>query len=83
MSFSNQTMVAPVEDKPHIAKIDGWWRVSPKPRCTRNQNTNAKITERWFKAHSYILGKNFSMTQLKFPTFGDVAKNMGRGTVLW
>lgn len=83
MAFSNQIITAPVRNKPHIVKIDGWWRVSPKPRCVRDQDTNEKVTERWYKAHNYILGKNFSMTQMRFPTFGDVAKKLSRGKVTW
>ena len=82
MAFSNQIINAPVRNKPHIVKIDGYWRVSPKPRITRDLVTNTNVDNRWFKAHSYILGRNFTLS-INGELFAQVARGLSRGPVTW
>lgn len=53
MSFSNQTLAGRIKGKPHIALVDGLWRVSPSP--TR---VPAWIRRRWDAAHAHVQVKN-------------------------
>lgn len=32
VAFDNKVIIPRNQNKPHIVKIDGYWRVSPKPR---------------------------------------------------
>lgn len=57
MSFSNQTLAGRIKGKPHIALVDGYWRVSPAPTRLRHQ-VPRWITRRWDIAHSYVHAKN-------------------------
>jgi len=43
-TFSNSTMQAPIEYKPHIALKDGYWRVS---------KVKVDLYTLWYRAHTY------------------------------
>lgn len=47
--FSNQTMRQPKEGKPHIARIAGYWRVSPWRRDTASL---------YYEAHRWAVWRN-------------------------
>lgn len=47
-AFSNATMRAPVPGKPHIARLGGWWRVSPMPKPYHKHSTL------WRLAHDFV-----------------------------
>lgn len=49
MTFDNRSMREPVHRKPHIALIDGWWRVS-----AWKKGTGAA----YYEAHAVVLRAN-------------------------
>ncbi len=58
MAFDNKTMPTKVPSKPHIALIQGWWRVSSiklKGKRFHKPPTGCHwaLTERWSKAHAF------------------------------
>lgn len=57
MAFDNKSIKAPIKDKPHIVKVDGWWRVSELTRENRPAHQ-----QRWFKAHSRVMALNFKIS---------------------
>lgn len=66
MAFDNKTMRRVVANKPHIALIDGWWRVSAiqlKGRRFSSVPTWARDTAhaRWNAAHRFIQPLNHAL----------------------
>lgn len=57
--FSNDVVRQPVSNKPNIAFIDGYWRVSKLPKRTWFNNQT-----RWTDAHTFARVKN-SVLRLK------------------
>lgn len=55
MAFSNEIMIAPVKGKPHIAFIDGRWRVSPLNKTNRKNDLSYAL---WTAAHAYTTMMN-------------------------
>ena len=60
IKFSNGSMTPVNPRKPHIAFIDGFWRVSPKPRAAFKF---PDIRERWSKAHHWVNDKNYRIRE--------------------
>ncbi|AXC34296.1 hypothetical protein P7I17_gp42 [Escherichia phage Halfdan] len=57
MAFSNQSIVAPVDRKPHIVLRAGFWRVSPfRPRWRKY----SKCHRDWTAAHDFVRRLNAS-----------------------
>lgn len=72
MAFDNKTMPTKVPSKPHIAFIDGWWRVSSmrlKQQRYRKPPPHAHyvLHERWNKAHAFIYRLNEAVRAAKYP----------------
>lgn len=66
MSFSNTSMRRVVANKPHIALIDGWWRVSAirlRGETFARVPTGAPQTahDRWNAAHRFIQPLNHAL----------------------
>jgi hypothetical protein len=57
MAFTNQVLRQPENksrtDTPHIAKIEGYWRV-----CRQPKKAEYDVRMLWVKAHRYVLAKN-------------------------
>lgn len=54
--FDNKTIVPPIPRKPHIKLVEGFWRVSPKPRRT-------PTPVYWDKAHLFVRALNVRIYQ--------------------
>lgn len=50
--FSNASIVAPVKNKPHICRSEGWWRVSAMPKPYHKHALN------YGKAHDFACNAN-------------------------
>jgi len=50
--FTNQSIKAPRQYKPHICLRDGWWRVSAAWRVPAN--VLAQTWPQWNKAHNFV-----------------------------
>lgn len=66
MAFDNKTMRRVIANKPHIALIDGWWRVSAirlKGQAHSRVPTGAPQTahDRWNAAHKFIQPLNHTL----------------------
>lgn len=52
--FSNATMREPVKGKPHIAKIDGLWRVSSMKNANSLEGKDRTLARnRYIKCHTW------------------------------
>lgn len=72
MSFDNMTMHTKVPSKPHIAFIDGWWRVSSIKLKRRRYgrapwNSHPVLQERWDKAHAQVRAWNEDVRARVYP----------------
>lgn len=54
--FSNSSMKPLRSNKPHIAFIDGYWRVSPMP--AQYLRTHAYLYDKWQNAHRFVYRMN-------------------------
>lgn len=61
MSFCNSTMKPLRKHKPHIAFIDGYWRVSPLKKPYIHSLLSQK---QWMAAHSFVQNKNDELNYL-------------------
>lgn len=64
MAFSNQSIVAPVEGKPHIVVRAGFWRVSPMPKPYHRYNhawNLAHLRARLLNARRPFAGKKYNL----------------------
>lgn len=66
MGFDNRDMPSKVRGKPHIALIDGWWRVSSirwKAQAFGRVPTGAPQVahDRWNAAHQFIQPLNHAL----------------------